>query len=909
MHYSHLPGRAGGRQEVSINDMCAYVGTVLHELAHALGFWHEHSRPDRDSSVDIIWGNIQTGKEHNFGKMRYNQIDSRGVVYDYNSIMHYGPFSFSRNLSLPTIVAKNTSTGHDVISMGQRSHLSVLDIEQTRRVYCCPGGACAENPCVRGLCSGTTHPPFYSCSCFSGWRGATCEDPADACSPLPCANGRCALDTRATSGFECSCDAGYQGRFCDVETDECDASPCLNGGRCLDLLAGFTCECGSGFRGDVCQFLECPAGMVGCRNQHVCIEEDKVCDFYPDCSDQSDEIDCGDCDFQERFCGWQSDGNWNLTMDWNGGSNGHAFVARNGMFSSLLSSNFPASGPNCALHILFRAEDGLANVMYVTIETLQASLEVFKAVGEDLRYSDKWKKVSIIIGRQTDFRVKISARSSDPGLIAINSTLFSDCSPIPQRPLSCQEEVNPCWKGQCFQHGSTYTCQCLPGYSGPNCNIDLDDCSSQPCGTHGSCTDLVDGFSCDCVFGRLGESCQFEAEHYCDLQEGLCVPWSHSPAGQFQWRVWAGKTPSQGTGPAGDHTSDSRYGYYLFIEGSDPQKSGDRAILDAGPFFRSSGECQLSFAYHMEGMTMGGIEVSLILPGITDNVVLWSKEGDQGSLWHTALVPIGERSQFSVRISGVVGSFWESDAALDDLQLGGVCGSLDPCEDVICGTNGHCVSPGTCLCNPGYTGERCELCQSQVCIHGNCRVMRGFASCTCHPGYRGETCSEVDLCYSNPCKNGARCVPRGLDTIDCVCKGNYLGRFCEFRAGEFIIAPGEISVVSSVSSSDSKETIGVDLFTGKTLVDLCENCVNGICMGNTTYRKCVCMECYSGPSCDEKIQSKVGMRICNRIYGDGQKKHSDALSIVGSSFLVVGICLGVLLTLKIGSEIIMFVND
>ena len=188
-------------------------------------------------------------------------------------------------------------------------------------------------------------------------------------------------------------------------------------------------------------------------------------------------------------------------------------------------------------------------------------------------------------------------------------------------------------------------------------------------------------------------------------------------------------------------------------------------------------------------------------------------------------------------------------------------------------------------------------------------MMRGFASCTCHPGYRGETCSEVDLCYSNPCKNGARCVPRGLDTIDCVCKGNYLGRFCEFRAGEFIIAPGEISGVSSVSNSDSKETIGVDLFTGKTLVDLCENCVNGICMGNTTYRKCVCMECYSGPSCDEKIQSKVGMRICNRIYGDGQKKHSDALSIVGSSFLVVGICLGVLLTLKIGSEIIMFVND
>ena len=34
-------------------------------LGHALGFWHEQSRPDRDDFVEIIWHNIPEGKIEN----------------------------------------------------------------------------------------------------------------------------------------------------------------------------------------------------------------------------------------------------------------------------------------------------------------------------------------------------------------------------------------------------------------------------------------------------------------------------------------------------------------------------------------------------------------------------------------------------------------------------------------------------------------------------------------------------------------------------------------------------------------------------------------------------------------------------------------------------------------------------
>lgn len=59
---SYVGRRGGGPQAISIGKNCDKFGIVVHELGHVIGFWHEHTRPDRDEHVSIIRDNIQPGR-------------------------------------------------------------------------------------------------------------------------------------------------------------------------------------------------------------------------------------------------------------------------------------------------------------------------------------------------------------------------------------------------------------------------------------------------------------------------------------------------------------------------------------------------------------------------------------------------------------------------------------------------------------------------------------------------------------------------------------------------------------------------------------------------------------------------------------------------------------------------------
>nr|AJD25313.1 hatching enzyme-like protein [Plectreurys tristis] len=74
-------GRTGRTQRLNLQpNGCVYFGTIAHEMLHALGFLHEHTRSDRDSYVRINWSNIKKGHEHNFIKRKPNQNHLYGAI-------------------------------------------------------------------------------------------------------------------------------------------------------------------------------------------------------------------------------------------------------------------------------------------------------------------------------------------------------------------------------------------------------------------------------------------------------------------------------------------------------------------------------------------------------------------------------------------------------------------------------------------------------------------------------------------------------------------------------------------------------------------------------------------------------------------------------------------------------------
>ncbi|XP_008583550.1 PREDICTED: meprin A subunit beta, partial [Galeopterus variegatus] len=132
-----------GRQELSIGENCDRIATVQHEFLHALGFWHEQSRSDRDDYVMIIWDRIESGKEHNFNIYSDQESDSLNVPYDYTSVMHYSKTAF-QNGSEPTIVTR-ISDFEDVI--GQRMDFSDADLSKLNQLYNCSSSLSFMDSC------------------------------------------------------------------------------------------------------------------------------------------------------------------------------------------------------------------------------------------------------------------------------------------------------------------------------------------------------------------------------------------------------------------------------------------------------------------------------------------------------------------------------------------------------------------------------------------------------------------------------------------------------------------------------------------------------------------------------------------------------------------------------------------
>ena len=71
------------------------------------------------------------------------------------------------------------------------------------------------------------------------------------------------------------------------------------------------------------------------------------------------------------------------------------------------------------------------------------------------------------------------------------------------------------FESSCYDHGdcievesNEYECDCYDGYTDIECELEIDECLSNPCLNSGTCTDLVADVSCECSDLHHGKYCE-----------------------------------------------------------------------------------------------------------------------------------------------------------------------------------------------------------------------------------------------------------------------------------------------------------------------------------------------------------------------------------------------------------------
>ncbi|GIY79540.1 zinc metalloproteinase nas-36 [Caerostris darwini] len=161
-------------QDVNLGPGCEHLQITMHEIGHSLGFFHEHSRRDRNGVIKILWHNIERGMASQF---RPGNDNPRDVPYDVTSVMHYSPMSFSSRL-----FEKNTMVTLDPrlqTLVGSSRGITFRDAKLANMIYTCDDGCPnkgklhCQNEGYISPYKGDSKP--CTCICPPNTKGQNCE--------------------------------------------------------------------------------------------------------------------------------------------------------------------------------------------------------------------------------------------------------------------------------------------------------------------------------------------------------------------------------------------------------------------------------------------------------------------------------------------------------------------------------------------------------------------------------------------------------------------------------------------------------------------------------------------------------------------------------------------------------------
>ena len=804
---------------------------------------------------------------------------------------------------------------------GWEGHNCEDDLDECHSGPCQHGGLCFHSMDNSSF-HGEIAIDVFRCNCTEGWTGGDCNEDVDECESSPCQNGgTCSESSTANVSvgtYECVCPVGVHSveGICDADIDECLANPCDDVGsiQCFDssnrpcqafldsdspcpiapdepAYGDYWCMCEDGYSGKNCDddrglYDPCQPWYIGvvhsCSQNATCEYEGTphshgcACAFGFEGSASNTSNNCTDID----ECLDQSL-RTSTSASGSGPCNEHNTVR---CIESYTSSSVAGGYFNCTCENGWGGEicdhdiDECAEQPCENLErsrtlngTCEASYLDMDCMAEDgSSVADCEQMFWINVGQyQCHCATGFSGTNCDVD--------FDECG---RGRSSASADSNPCFNANhnvsdpasCIDStddstvlGDAYLCRCPVGWQGGACEMDTNECRSNPCrsGNHGGST---------CHESSNGGAAPYDAvpfgQYVCECETG----WSG-----YNCDVDTNECAESGTAAcAGDHSECQESNTHPAVAvgafacactaGWD---GGDEAALGRTSFAACNddlNECLPSPCRHSSECTESNTNESIAPRG-----------------------PLFITSRYVCDCSASVG--WAGVDCDDD---------IDECEAHPCYNGATCLDSNDsstvaltafqCVCPAGYEGTLCRVdlneCVAQPCAYGGVchdsttweNVSIGEFHCRCPAGRGATDCSsDYDECSSVPCENGSNCTDSNnntdiqLDSFLCDCTAGYTGTTCDVDVDECTSSPCAHETSKCYDSTTNRsvvdivgiDLVGIDAFycecaTGwegsRCLADI-DDCMStpcngaGDCTDSLNAFECDCEVGYEGDRC------------------------------------------------------------